>query len=112
MKMIINQQTSGKVTKIENLLDEVYKDLSELSEENFDQKFTSAKIKMQYVIEIKAQNNSKFAIFKPSKKIIQMAKLISEKFDYVTKDWANKLKLVQKEIELSQNQKKMTIYNR
>jgi hypothetical protein len=41
-----------------------------------------------------------------------MAKLISEKYDNVTKDWANKLKLVQKEIELSQNQKKITIYNR
>ena len=67
---------------------------------------------MQSAIEIKTQNNSKFAIFQPSKKIIQMAKLITEKYDNVTKDWANKLKLVQKEIELSQNQKKITIYNR
>jgi len=107
-----NQQILSKSAKIENLLDEVYKDLTELTEENFNQKFISAKDKMQSAIELKAQNNSKFAIFQPSKKIIQMAKLISEKYDNVTKDWANKLKLVQKEIELSQNQKKMTIYNR
>jgi hypothetical protein len=108
----MNQQENSKVTKIENILDEVYKDLSELNEENFNQKFTSAKLKMQNVLEIKVKNSSKSNHFMPSKKIVQMAKLISEKYDNVTKDWANKLKLVQKEIELSQNQKKMTIYNR
>lgn len=110
--MQMNQQENSKVTKIENILDEVYKDLSELNEENFNQKFTSAKLKMQNVLEIKVKNSSKSNHFMPSKKIVQMAKLISEKYDNVTKDWANKLKLVQKEIELSQNQKKMTIYNR
>jgi len=110
--MQTNQQISSKAIKIENLLDEVYKDLAELTEENFNQKFISAKLKMQKVMEIKSQNNSKLGFFTPSKKIVQMAKLISEKYDNVTKDWANKLKLVQKEIELSQNQKKMTIYNR
>jgi len=110
MKTISNK--NNPVEKVEKLLDEVFEDLSMLTEENFDQKFISAKHKMQTAVEIKAQNNSKFAIFQPSKKIIQMAKLISEKYDNVTKDWANKLKLVQKEIELSQNQKKMTIYNR
>jgi hypothetical protein len=106
------QQTSSGVTKIENLLDEVYKDLSELTEENFDQRFQSAKSKMDSVRRVKVENSSKFISFKQSKKIVQMAKLISEKYDNVTKDWANKLKLVQKEIELSQNQKKITIYNR
>ena len=110
--MLTNQQISSKAAKIENLLDEVYKDLTELTEENFNQKFISAKLKMQKVVEIKAQNSSKLNIFRPSEKIVQMAKLISEKYDNVTKDWASKLKLVQKEIELSQNQKKMTIYNR
>lgn len=110
--MQTNQQISSKTAKIENILDEVYKDLTELTEENFNQNFIAAKQKMQSAIDIKAQNNSKFEVFKPSKKIIQMAKLISEKYDNVTKDWANKLKLVQKEIELSQNQKKITIYNR
>lgn len=110
--MQTKQQISSKTAKVENLLDEVFNDLSELTEENFDQKFTSAKRKMQSAIEIKAQNKSKIAIFQPSKKITHMAKLISEKYDNVTKDWANKLKLVQKEIEQSQNQKKITIYNR
>jgi len=110
--MQANKQTTSKVTKIENILDEVYKDLTELTEENFNQKFISAKLKMQKAIEIKSQNSSKLGLFTQSKKIVQMAKLISEKYDNVTKDWANKLKLVQKEIELSQNQKKMTIYNR
>lgn len=110
--MQTNQQISSKAVKIENLLDEVYKDLAELTEENFNQKFISAKLKMQKAMEIKSQNSSKLGFFTPSKKIVQMVKLISEKYDNVTKDWANKLKLVQKEIELSQNQKKMTIYNR
>jgi hypothetical protein len=110
MKTISNK--NNPVEKVEKLLDEVFEDLSMLTEENFDQKFVSAKHKMQSAVEIKAQNNSKFEIFQPSKKILQMAKLITEKYDNVTKDWANKLKLVQKEIELSQNQKKMTIYNR
>jgi hypothetical protein len=41
-----------------------------------------------------------------------LAKLIPEKFDNVIKDWADKLKVVQKEMELIQNQKKITIYNR
>jgi len=105
-------QTSSEVIKIEDLLDEVYIELSELTEDNFDQRFQSAKSKMELVRRAKVENSSKFHSFKPSKKIIQMAKLISEKYDNVTKDWANKLKLVQKEIELSQNQKKITIYNR
>lgn len=110
--MQTTQQTTSKMTKIENILDEVYIDLTELNEENFSQKFTSAKQKMQIVLELKAKNSSKSNHFMPSKKIVQMAKLISEKYDNVTKDWANKLKLVQKEIELTQNQKKITIYNR
>jgi hypothetical protein len=106
------QQTSSELSKIENLLDEVYKDISELTEENFDQRFQSAKSKMESVRRVKVENPSKFSSFRPSKKIVQMAKLISEKYDNVTIDWASKLKLVQKEIELSQNQKKITIYNR
>jgi len=106
------QQTSSEITKIENLLDEVYKDISELTEENFDQRIQSAISKMESIRRVKVENSSKFISFKPSKKIGQMAKLISEKYDNVTKDWARKLKLVQKEIELSQNQKKITIYNR
>jgi hypothetical protein len=104
--------TNSPVEKIENLLDEVFEDLSGLTEENFDEKFPSAKKKMQLVNEIKIKNGSKLDLFRSSKKIIQLAKLIAEKYDNVTKDWANKLKLVQKEIELSQNQKKITIYSR
>jgi hypothetical protein len=50
--------------------------------------------------------------FDPSKKIIQLAKQISEKYDNVIKDWADRLKTVQKEIELTQNRRKITIYNR
>jgi len=104
--------TNSQVEKVENLLDEVFEDLSELTEENFDEKFPSATKKMQLVREIKFKNSSKLNLFRSSKKIIQLAKLISETYDNVTKDWANKLKVVQKEIELSQNQKKITIYNR
>jgi len=104
--------TYSPVEKVENLLDEVFEDLSVLTEENFDEKFPSANKKMQLVSEIKFKNSSKLNLFRSSKKVIQLAKLISEKYDNVTKDWANKLKQVQKEIELSQNQKKITIYNR
>ena len=104
--------TYSPVEKVENLLDEVFEDLSVLTEENFDEKFLSANKKMQLVREIKSKNSSKLNLFRSSKKVIQLAKLISEKYDNVTKDWANKLKQVQKEIELSQNQKKITIYNR
>ena len=103
---------NNPVHKIENLLDEVFEDLSVLTEENFDEKFPSANKKMQLVNEIKFKNSSKLNLFGSSKKIIQLVKLISERYDNVIKDWADKLKLVQKEIELSQNQKKITIYNR
>jgi hypothetical protein len=104
--------TYSPVEKVENLLDEVFEDLSVLTEENFDEKFPSAHKKMQLIREIKSKNRSKLNLFRSSKKVIQLAKLISERYDNITKDWANKLKLVQKEIELSQNQKKITIYNR
>ena len=110
--MQINTQISFKTTKIENILDEVYKDLTELTEENFNQKFQSTKLKMEFARKLKIENQSKFHNFQPSKKIIQMAKHISKKYDNVVKDWAEKLKMVQKEIELSQNQKKISIYSR
>ncbi|MDP2365972.1 MAG: hypothetical protein Q8M94_19645, partial [Ignavibacteria bacterium] len=58
------------------------------------------------------ENHPKFVSFSSSKKIIQMAKLISDKYDNIVKDWADRLKTVKKEIELTQNQKKITIYNR
>jgi hypothetical protein len=104
--------TYSPVEKVENLLDEIFKDLSVLTEENFDEKFLSASHKMQAVREIKAKNSSKLNLFRSSKKVIQMVKLISERYDNVIRNWTDKLKLVQKEIELSQNQKKITIYSR
>lgn len=110
--MQTNHQTPGNVSQIENLLGEVYQELTGLTEENFEQNFKSAKSKMQSALQIKLQNSTKTNNFKPSGKIIQLAKLISDKYDNVSKDWANKLKLVKKEIELSQNQKKITIYTR
>ncbi len=106
------QNSFGKIGKVELLLEEIYQALSGLNEENFDVNFPSAKLKMQSIIKIKDQNSLKTNNFKLSKKNIQMAKLISEKFDNVTKDWTDKLKTVQKEIELIQNQKKIIIYNR
>ncbi len=110
MQSFSNAHSPEKI--VENLLDECYQALMDLNEENFDEKFQSAKLKMQNANQIKLQNSTKTNKFKPSKKIMQMAKLISEKYDNVTKDWVNRLKLVQKEIELTQNQKKITIYNR
>ena len=60
----------------------------------------------------RVENSGKSINFKQSEKIVQLAKLIPEKYDNVIKDWADRLKTVQKEIELVQNQKKITIYNR
>lgn len=105
-------QNSDKLKKIEDLLESVLDDLNNLTEENFDGKFYSAKSKMELVRLEKVRNWGKFTKFEPSKKIVQLAKLIPEKYDNVIKDWASKLKLVQKEIELAANQKKITIYNR
>jgi hypothetical protein len=110
--MLNTQNPFSNIGKVELLLEEVYQALSELDEENFDVNFPFAKQKMESVIKIKKQNSLKTNNFKLSKKNIQMAKLISEKFDNVTKDWTDKLKMVQKEIELIQNQKKIIIYNR
>ena len=103
---------SDNIKKIEELLEGVLEDLNELTSDNFDNKFHSAKSKMELVRLEKVRNWGKFSKFEPSKKIVQLAKLIPERYDNVIKDWAQQLKLVQKEIELTRNQKKITIYNR
>ncbi len=103
---------SDNIKKIEELLEGVLEDLNELTSDNFDNKFLSAKSKMELVRLEKVRNWGKFSKFEPSKKIVQLAKLIPERYDNVIKDWAQQLKLVQKEIELTRNQKKITIYNR
>ncbi len=110
--MQTTNQALDNIKRIEYLLDRVFENLSEITEDNFDQKFNGAKSKMNLALEIRDANYSNFGNFKPSKNIINKAKLISEKYDNVIKDWANRLKTVQKEIELAQNQKKVTIYNR
>ena len=107
-----NDTKYEQALKIEKLLDEVYADLSSLTEDNFIDKFPAASLKMETIREINYKNSLKINNFKPSKKIVQMAKLISDKYDSIIKDWADRLKTVQKEIELTQNQKKITIYNR
>ncbi|HMN16863.1 MAG TPA: hypothetical protein PKD03_04555 [Ignavibacteriaceae bacterium] len=106
------QSTLNEVKIIENLLEEVLCDLESLTEENFDSVLKSAKAKMAEVEQKRLENKVKSNDFKQSEKIVQLAKLIPEKFDNVIKDWADKLKVVQKEMEFIQNQKKITIYNR
>lgn len=106
------QKTSSKTARIESLLEEVYHYLTELTEENFKEKFPAASAKMELVRQIKYENSVNWHNIQASKKIVQLAKLISDKYDNVIKDWADRLKVVQKEIELTQNQKKITIYNR
>lgn len=102
----------NEVKKIEDLLEKVLFDLNSLTEENFEITLSSAKAKMAEIEKRRLENVEKSKDFKQSKKIVQLAKLIPEKYDNVIKDWADKLKTVQKEIELIQNQKKITIYNR
>lgn len=106
------QSTLNEVKIIENLLEEVLCDLESLTEENFDSVLKSAEAKMAEVEQKRLENKVKSNDFKQSEKIVQLAKLIPEKFDNVIKDWADKLKVVQKEMEFIQNQKKITIYNR
>ncbi len=106
------QSTLNEVKIIENLLEEVLCDLESLTEENFDSVLKSAKAKMAEIEQKRLENKVKSNDFKQSEKIVQLAKLIPEKFDNVIKDWADKLKVVQKEMEFIQNQKKITIYNR
>lgn len=106
------QSTLNEVKIIENLLEEVLCELESLTEENFDSVLKSAKAKMSEVEQKRLENKVKSNDFKQSEKIVQLAKLIPEKFDNVIKDWADKLKVVQKEMEFIQNQKKITIYNR
>lgn len=106
------QSTLNEVKIIENLLEEVLCELESLTEENFDSVLKSAKAKMAEVEQKRLENKVKSNDFKQSEKIVQLAKLIPEKFDNVIKDWADKLKVVQKEMEFIQNQKKITIYNR
>lgn len=106
------QKILNKTARIESLLEEVYHYLTELTEENFQEKFPAASAKMELVRQIKHENSVNWHDVQASKKIVQMAKLISDKYDNVIKDWADRLKAVQKEIELTQNQKKITIYNR
>lgn len=102
----------NEVKKIEVLLEDVLCDLDNLTEENFDSLIKSAKSKMAQIQQKKLENLGKSIDFTKSEKIIQLAKLIPEKYDNVIKNWADRLKKVQKEIELVQNQKKITIYNR
>ncbi len=106
------QKKYSKTTNVESLLEEVYNYLTELTEENFQEKFPAASAKMELVRQIKHENSVNWHNIQASKKIVQMTKLISDKYDNVIKDWADRLKVVQKEIELTQNQKKITIYNR
>ena len=106
------QKISSKTARIESLLEEVYHYLIELTEENFKEKFPAASVKMELVRQIKYENSVNWHNIQASKKIVQLAKLISDKYDNIIKDWADRLKVVQKEIELTQNQKKITIYNR
>ena len=102
----------SEVKKIEDLLEGVLCDLDSLTEENFDRVLSSAKSKMAEIEQKRLENKGKSTDLTESKKIVQLAKLIPEKYDNVIKDWADRLKTVQKEIELVQNQKKITIYNR
>ncbi|MDT3695778.1 MAG: hypothetical protein ROY99_05245 [Ignavibacterium sp.] len=104
--------TLNEVKIIEDILEEVLCDLESLTEDNFDLVLKSAKAKMAEVDQKRLENKVKLQDFNQSEKIVQLAKLIPEKFDNVIKDWADKLKVVQKEMELIQNQKKITIYNR
>jgi hypothetical protein len=98
--------------EIENLLSGVLKDLSKLSDENFEVQFKLAKEKMLAANKLKAEFSSKYADSQIILKVSEMAKLISGKFDDIVQEWQKKVKSVQNDLEQIQNQKKILIYNR
>ena len=106
------KNSNQNLKEIEKLLEGVYFDLYSLTETNFSENFESAKVKMREAKSIASQKSSKFQNFETNSKIRHLAKLISENYDNIVKVWAERLKMVQKEIELNQNQKKITLYSR
>lgn len=100
------------IDEIVKLLEGALSDLSDLTVENFDDKFASAKSKIEIIREKRLKNPEKFEEIRNSKKILDLTKLISNKFDYVLAEWKNKVYHIQKEIEISQNQKRISIYRR
>lgn len=98
--------------EIEKLLSEVLKDLSNLTEDNFDIVFKDAKEKIIVAENLKNELFTNFESSQTTLKITELAKLISDKFDNVVKEWQNKVKKAQSDLELIQNQKKILIYNR
>lgn len=100
------------IDEIVKLLEGALSDLSDLTVENFDDKFASAKSKIEIIREKRFKNPEKFEEIRNTKKILDLTKLISNKFDYVLAEWKNKMYHIQKEIEISQNQKRISIYKR
>ena len=98
--------------EIEKLLSEVLKDLSNLTDDNFDIVFKDAKEKIIAAENLKSELLTRFEGSQTTLKITELAKLISDKFDNVVKEWQNKVKKAQSDLELIQNQKKILIYNR
>lgn len=101
-----------RADEIVKLLESALSDLSDLTVENFDYKLALAKSKIEKIKREKLKNPEKFKEFQSSKKIMDLTKLISEKFDNILAEWKKKVYLIQKEIEISQNQKKISIYKR
>ena len=98
--------------EIEKLLSEVLKDLSTMTEDNFDIVFNGAKEKILIAEKLNNEFSVKFDGSQTTLKITELAKLISEKFDNVVKEWQKKVKRAQSDLEQIQNQKKILIYNR
>jgi predicted phage tail protein len=98
--------------EIESLLSGVLKDLSKLTDENFETQFKSAKEKMLVANRQKVDLFAKYEASQTKTKISEMAKLISEKFDDIVQEWQKKVNNAQNDLEQIQNQKKILIYNR
>lgn len=101
-------------TQIETLLSEVYSELQSLNELNFSKDFNRIVTKLNFARKLQNDLNlqGKIELSVKNEKIKALAQLISQKYDNLVNDWKQKVQEAKRELELLQNQKKLTSYIR
>ncbi len=101
-------------TQIETLLSEVYSELQSLNELNFSKDFNRIVTKLNFARKLQNDLNlqGKIELSVKNEKIKALAQLISKKYDNLVNDWKQKVQEAKRELELLQNQKKLTSYIR
>lgn len=99
-------------TQIETLLNEAYTELQSLNELNFSKDFHRIVTKLNFARKLQNDLNlqRKLRVSLKNEKILAIAKLISQKYDNLVSEWKQKVEEARRELELLQNQKKLTSY--